>query len=748
MDRQWNLFAAAVALLTAASAWSFAQIVSQCELSYVTASDASPTAALGGSVAIVGDLMVSGARMDDGEATRAGAAYVYERVGGVWTESQKLVAPDAAADAYFGTSVATDGVRIVVGASGVADAGPDSGKAYVYRYDGAAWVEEAQLTAGVYAAAGDEFGWSVAIDQDHILVGAYLDDTDGVDTGSIYAFEYDGANWVDAGRVSASDAAAGDEFGSTLAIDGTRAVVGAIGDDEAEADVGAAYVIEWTGSAWEETAKLLAPDGAYFDSLGHSVAIEGSLVLASTENANLSDGAAYVFEHDGANWHLVQTLRHQVGLHERFGSAVAIDSGVIIVGEELGDGHYGASWVYKRIAGTYQPTEILRTSIRFGHDYGGRAVDISGDTVASGTEGQDIAGSDSGAVWFFETTSHDCDGDGLTDRCEDNLDCNDNGVFDRCEPDCNHNGIPDTCDIAAGTLADCSGNGVPDMCEPDCNGNGMPDDCDVLNGVDTDCNANGVPDACDLGAGAVVDCNDNGVLDACDVVDGTSPDANGDCIPDECGAGGGPVAEINGHPENRFLSFSPATVGCREGALRVELVSLTPPLRDFSAFDGQWRWVGQPVLKTEPTNDGPRYNWMAQLECEPHIQNWGGIGLLHVYDAEVMPQSTYAVSFYDASCGDVNNASCYSSALIIHTAKWADLAPPYDGETTAVEPDIRDVAALVDKFLGASWPTRAEADLEPNIPNVDAPIDFRDIGTAVDAYLGQPYPFAGPVACP
>lgn len=345
----------------------------------------------------------------------------------------------------------------------------------------------------------------------------------------------------------------------------------------------------------------------------------------------------------------------------------------------------------------------------------------------------------------------DCDGDGIDDGCEAFDDCDGNNVPDACElqtNDCNHNGVVDACDVAAGA-DDCNANDIPDVCElgpNDCDGNGIPDDCQRQD----DCDGNGALDLCEFAAGNAADCNGNGVLDACDLNAGTSTDANGDCIPDECDAMAGPVAVVNGHPENRFLSFSTAGAGCRDMAVRVELVSLNPPGRgdDFAAFEGKWRFLGPPVMNTFMMNDGPEYDMTSQLQCDPYFQDWSTVGMVHVYGAEVMPESTYAVSFYDASCGDVNDPSCYSAALTIDTAKWADLAPPYDGETVAVEPDIADVAALVDRFLGSSWPTRPEADLDPNILDLDIPIDFNDISTAVDAYLGVPYPFAGPVSCP
>ncbi len=123
------------------------------------------------------------------------------------------------------------------------DAGENSGSAYVFRYDGSGWVQEAKLTASD-AAANDYFGWSVIISGDTAVVGAPWDDDAGTSSGSAYVFRYDGTEWVEEAKLTASDAAALDVFGYGVAISGDTAVVGAFGDDDAFTDSGSAYVYE------------------------------------------------------------------------------------------------------------------------------------------------------------------------------------------------------------------------------------------------------------------------------------------------------------------------------------------------------------------------------------------------------------------------------------------------------------------------------------------------------------------------
>ena len=136
-------------------------------------------------------------------------------------------------------------------------------------------LEQAKLTASD-GAANDHFGVSVAIAGDTIVVGAYGDDDSGSDSGSAYVFTRTGTTWTEQTKLTASDGAAGDQFGTSVAITGDTIVVGADLDDTAS---GSAYVFTRTGTAWMEQAKLTASDGAAVDSFGISVAIVGDTIV-------------------------------------------------------------------------------------------------------------------------------------------------------------------------------------------------------------------------------------------------------------------------------------------------------------------------------------------------------------------------------------------------------------------------------------------------------------------------------------
>ncbi|KAH8050094.1 hypothetical protein JL722_11630 [Aureococcus anophagefferens] len=246
------------------------------KLAKFVASDAAADDYFGYSVAISGDLVVVGAYRDDDAGSKTGSAYVFRTTndGGSWTQTAKLVASDAAKDNYLGKSVAISGDLVVVGADGRNE---DVGSAYVFRTrnDGASWSQTAKLLASD-AAKDDVFGESVAVSGD--LVTA---------------------------KLLASDAAKDDVFGESVAVSGDLVVVGAYGNDDAGSSSGSAYVFRTrnSGASWTQTAKLLASDAAAQDNFGYSVAISGDLVVVGAfedDDAGSSSGSAYVLPADGS----------------------------------------------------------------------------------------------------------------------------------------------------------------------------------------------------------------------------------------------------------------------------------------------------------------------------------------------------------------------------------------------------------------------------------------------------------------
>ena len=301
--------------------------------------------AFGNSVAISGDTVVVGAVGTD-------SAYVFVK-SGHWsdmTETAKLTASDGAEDDGFGNFVAISGDTVVVGAPG-SDFSKSSAYVFVKSGNWSDMTETAKLTVSDWAA-GDWFG-PVAISGDTVVFGAYGDDDNGNNSGSAYVFVKSG-HWSDmteTAKLTASDGAAGDWFGASVAISGDTVVVGAYWDD----GKGSAYVFVKSGhwSDMIETAKLTASDGEYFDNFGASVAISGDTVMVGAywddDNGNDS-GSAYVFVKSGHWSDMTEPAKLTASdgaEDDGFGLSVAISGDTVVVGAPGYDDNKGSAYVFE-----------------------------------------------------------------------------------------------------------------------------------------------------------------------------------------------------------------------------------------------------------------------------------------------------------------------------------------------------------------------------------------------------------------
>jgi hypothetical protein len=377
------------------------------QLPKIVASDAEGYDRFGYNVALDGDTVVVGAYSEDTGGSDSGAAYVFTRTGTTWTEQQKLVASDAEADDRFGWSVALDGDTVVVGAYRGDTGGTDAGAAYVFTRTGTTWTEQEILYASD-AEASDNFGRSVALDGDTVVVGAYGEDTGGSVAGAAYVFTRSGDTWTEQEILYASNAGAGDYFGTSVALDGDTMVVGAYTEDTGGTDAGAAYVFTRTGDTWTEQEILYASDAEEYDRFGISVALDGDTVVVGAyweDTGGSSAGAAYVFTRSGDTWTEQEILyASDAEGYDRFGISVALDGDTVVVGAEgegTGGSAAGAAYVFTRTGDTWTEQEILYASDAEGYDRFGISVALDGDTVVMGAYREDTGGSDAGAAYVF-----------------------------------------------------------------------------------------------------------------------------------------------------------------------------------------------------------------------------------------------------------------------------------------------------------------------------------------------------------
>lgn len=445
----------------------------------LVAPDARSSDSFGFSVATDGETAIVGSyRSDLTPNANQGAAYVYSRTGNTWSFRTKLTAADAMSGDLFGASAAIQGNTAIIGANlanGPTNA--DQGSVYVFTRTAGVWSQETKLTAAD-AAAGDQFGISTAMDGNTIIVGAAYDSAPLTGQGSAYIFVRSGGGWIQQAKLTASDALQNDRFGNSVAIDGDTVIIGAFGDDGAAGfSQGSAYIFVRSGSLWTQQAKLIAPDAATEDQFGISVAISADTAIIGSNLAagpgGSNQGAAYIFIRENGSWSLQAKLtgNEPIYLDEHLGSSVGIDGDTALVGVP-GDDYSGSALLYVRTNGVWRYQYKLTGSDATSSDSLGFSVAISGNTRIVGDYLYDgPAGSNQGSAYIFQVP-----------------DCNRNGVLDVCDLDADGDGIPDACDncpITANTnQADCDNNGVGDRCDtPDCNGNGIADVCDIRNSM-------------------------------------------------------------------------------------------------------------------------------------------------------------------------------------------------------------------------------------------------------------------------
>jgi hypothetical protein len=372
------------------SAWS----VTPVEVAKLLADDGATNDFFGFSVALSGDTAVIGALRDDNDVNGvdSGSAYVFTRAGANWSQQAKLTAADGAANDTFGGNVAISGDTAVIGAlSDDNDVnGVDSGSAYVFIRSGTNWGQQAKLTA-TDGAAGDEFGYSVALSGDTAVIGAARDDDEGNDSGSAYVFTRAGTNWSQQAKLTAADGAAGDVFSISVALSGNTVVIGADLNDNKGDNSGAAYVFTRSGTTWSQQAKLTADDGAADDIFGIRVALSGvTAVIGAARDDDKGDnsGAAYVFIRSGTTWSQQAKLTAADGAaRDWFGTRVAISGDTAVIGAILDDDksdNSGSAYVFTRSGTSWSQQAKLTATDGAADDVFGWSVALSGDTVVIG----------------------------------------------------------------------------------------------------------------------------------------------------------------------------------------------------------------------------------------------------------------------------------------------------------------------------------------------------------------------------
>lgn len=366
-----------------------------------------PTSALawfGTSVAIDKDTALIGAPGDQVNGIRPGSAYVFVHSDDRWEFQDKLIANDGIGFDYFGDAVAVEGNTALIGAPYCDDNGANSGAAYVFTRSGVSWSQHSKLLKPGGAQL-ELFGASIAIDGDTAVIGAPGTETVTGAVDIFYRNDFD--VWIFGGEVS--DAASGDEFGYSVAlIEDTMILVGSPGD---VSEQGSFRIYDFDGAYWNLESTHIGYATSSEDRLGHAVAVNETTMLISaprddTFGTNTGKVLAFTFDVPGdpfAGRSYVTLTASDATAYNEFGDSVAVDGNTVVVGsatEPQGSSRSGFSYIFTRSGSAWYELAIISPSDGQPGDEFGHSVALSGDTVLTGSPGDDDGAGGAGSAYM------------------------------------------------------------------------------------------------------------------------------------------------------------------------------------------------------------------------------------------------------------------------------------------------------------------------------------------------------------
>jgi hypothetical protein len=305
----------------------------------------------------------------------------------IWVEQTKLLASNGDSNDNFGESVSINGDYAIVGAWLDEENGEDSGSAYIFKRNDANWNEEAILIPSD-SIPDVRFGHSVSIDGDYAIVGT-------CPGKSAYIFKRDGVNWTQQAKLTGSTGSEGC-FGFSVSINGDYAIIGSHDENNYK---GAAYIFNRDGVNWTQQAKLTASDGEEIDCFGISVSIDGDYAIVGA----YITGSAYIFKRNGIAW--IEEAK-MTGMEYSFGHCVSINGDYTIVGDYNGNNDKGAAHIFKRNGTSWMKDAILIASDGEKFADFGDSVSINGEyAIVGSNDDSTINGASSGSAYIFKRNS-------------------------------------------------------------------------------------------------------------------------------------------------------------------------------------------------------------------------------------------------------------------------------------------------------------------------------------------------------
>lgn len=385
----------------------------------IVASDGNPNAWFGTSVALFGDIAVVGApnATVNGQASQ-GAAYIFKRTAGLWKQIQKLVASDGAPGDQFGQAAALFNGKTIVITAPLATINGNrwAGAAYVYNLAGNSWIQKQKLVPTDSTANGT-FGKCVALNPDHILIGAGGASSGGVHIrGSMYAYRFTpdskGGTWTQIQRIPAPDPADDTAFfASSVAISGNTALIGAYSATvSGNLGQGTVYAYNFLDIIWSMSATLTASDGAPRDNFGISIGFQGSTAFigapGATVKGNVSQGTVYRFDVDGTQWTQAseKLIASDGTATNLFGASVSFANSRVLVGAYASNDYRGAAYVFGPLTdGIWAQRRKLIAHDGQPHDVFGYHTALDTNTAIVSAYGADIGdNARQGAAYLYD----------------------------------------------------------------------------------------------------------------------------------------------------------------------------------------------------------------------------------------------------------------------------------------------------------------------------------------------------------
>lgn len=307
--------------------------------------------AFGYSTAIAGNYAFAGIPFDDvGSSTDQGSVNVYQFNGSNWVFLQKISDPTGTPNNYFGRSISASGNMVAIGAPK-----NGNGSVSIYQLSGGTWSFMQKITDAT-GAANDQFGHAVCLSGNYLIAGAPSDDVGSFSgAGSASIYQLSGGTWSLMQKITDATGEQGDNFGYSVAVSNNHAVIGAAYDDNTAASAGAGSLsmYQFNGSNWVFGAKTHGSAGSH---LGWSISLSGNYLVAGAPSysQNNKKGLINIYNFSNSSWSLQHVFSHASDI----GVSVHISGNYMLAGNGYSDTTQVAV-LYQRVGGVWQKMQTI-----------------------------------------------------------------------------------------------------------------------------------------------------------------------------------------------------------------------------------------------------------------------------------------------------------------------------------------------------------------------------------------------------